>query len=65
MSEMSEIRSIVSPGLGVSFPDAELAYRRERLAGSHGQQTTRSQHHLRTVYRRVRGITRQNAADLG
>jgi hypothetical protein len=65
MSDMSEIRSIVSQGIVVSFPDAELAYRRERLTGGHVQQTTRSQHHLRTVYRRVRGITHQNAADLG
>ncbi len=64
MSDMSEIRSIVSQGIVMSFPDAELAYRRERLSG-HVQQTTRSQHHLRTVYRRVRGISRQNAADLG
>jgi hypothetical protein len=60
---MSEIRSIVSQGIVVSFPEAELAYRRERLSGH--VQRSRSQHHLRTVYRRVRGVARHDAADLG
>ena len=63
MSDMSEIRSIVSQGIVVSFPDAELAYRRERLSGR--VQRSRGQRHLRTVYRRVRGVARHDAADLG
>ncbi len=63
MSDMSEIRWIASQGIVVSFPDAELAYRRERFNPRHTE-LVRNPRHVRSAYRRIRGIARHDSGGL-